>query len=74
KPVGGGGTMPAWGESLTAQELIGVVRHEREGLSGEDFDPAVYDQVLEMIQENYPDKLPEFEEAVEEFTPLPPDA
>jgi mono/diheme cytochrome c family protein len=73
KPVEGVGVMPAW-DTLTAQELIAVVRHEREELSGEEFDPAVYDEVLAMVEDKFPDRAAEFEEAVAEFKVLPPDA
>ena len=71
KPIQGG--MPAW-DTLTAQELIGVVRHEREVFGGETFDPVVYDEVLAMIEEKFPDRAAEFEEAITEFAALPPDA
>jgi hypothetical protein len=65
--------MPSW-ETLTAPELLGVVRHEREALSGETFDPKVYDEALAMIEEKFPERSAEFEAAVEEFKNLPPDA
>lgn len=73
KPVGGGGVMPAWA-SLTAQELIGVVRHEREALSGGSFDPAEYEQIQAMVDENYPERSAEFKEAIAAWADLPADA
>ena len=63
KPVGGGGNMPAF-DNLTAEELIGVVRHERETLSGEEFDPESYAAIMEMVEAEYPDRTAEFEEAI----------
>lgn len=36
KPIGGG--MPAWGDSLTADELMDAVLHERSTLNDEEFD------------------------------------
>jgi mono/diheme cytochrome c family protein len=40
KPVGAGG-MPNFNETLTPEELLSVVRYEREGLSGEQIDPKL---------------------------------
>ncbi len=71
KPIQGG--MPSWG-TLTAQELIGVVRHEREVIGGQEFDEAEYDEMLAMIEAKFPNRAAEFEEAIAEFAPLPPDA
>jgi mono/diheme cytochrome c family protein len=73
KPLGGG-NMPAWGDALTADKLIGVVRHEREKLSGEKFDPAIYDETLAMIKAKFPAKLAEFQAAIDSWKDLPPDA
>ena len=39
KPVGGGGNMPAFGASLTEEEIAHVVRFEREVLSGAECEP-----------------------------------
>src|SRR5690606_28119893 len=41
--AGSFGTMPAFGETLTPEELLAVVRYEREVLSGEEVDPAQID-------------------------------
>jgi mono/diheme cytochrome c family protein len=38
-----GAPMPSFGEALTGAELLAVVRYEREGLSGEEIDPARLD-------------------------------
>lgn len=72
KPVKGG--MPGWATTLTAEELIGVVRHEREAFSGEKFDAATYDKMLEMIAKEFPDRQAEFKEAIDAFKLLPSDA
>jgi mono/diheme cytochrome c family protein len=74
RPVGSGGNMPGWKDSLTPQELLAVVRHEREVFGGEEFDPAVYDETLAMIEADYPDQLAEWTAAVDEFAALPPDS
>jgi len=73
KPVGGGGVMPAF-PNLTAQEIIGVIRHEREVFSGEKFDLKSYDEILAMIEAKYPDRLAEFKEAIDQWKTLPSDA
>jgi mono/diheme cytochrome c family protein len=44
KPVGGG--MPAFGGTLTPEELVAVVAHERVTISGETYDPVVYEELL----------------------------
>jgi mono/diheme cytochrome c family protein len=41
-PVAGG--MPAWADTLTAEELMSVVLHERTVYGGETFDAAVWDE------------------------------
>jgi mono/diheme cytochrome c family protein len=73
KPVGGGGVMPAW-DTLTAKELIAVIRHERDTLSGEKFDPKQYDEIQAMIDEKFPARSAEFKAAIDEWKILPPDA
>jgi mono/diheme cytochrome c family protein len=72
KPIKGG--MPTWGTSLSAEQLIGVVRYEREKLSGETFDPKIYDETLAMIKAKFPDKLADFQAAIDSWKALPPDA
>jgi len=44
KPVGGG--MPAFGGTLTPEELVAVIAHERVTLSGEEYDPLVYEELI----------------------------
>lgn len=77
KPVGGAGNMPGW-QSLTAQQLIGVVRHERETLSGEKMDAATlqkeYADMLAMVKEKFPARASEFEDAINGWAGLPPTA
>ncbi|MCC6224845.1 MAG: hypothetical protein IT195_00385 [Microthrixaceae bacterium] len=77
KAVGGAGNMPGW-KSLTAEELISVVRYERETLSGEEMDEAklqeAYDGVLAMVNEKFPARAAEFEAAIAGWAGLPPDA
>lgn len=46
KPIAGG--MPAW-DSLEAGELLNVIRHERETLSGEEFDPEAWAASIEEL-------------------------
>src|SRR5690606_40008221 len=72
-PVGSNGVMPGWA-SLSAEELIAVVRYERERLSGGTFDPAEYEEIQAMIDEFYPDRSAEFEAAIAEWADLPADA
>ena len=50
KPVGGLGVMPAQIDGLTAAELLAVVRHERETLSGETFDAAAWDEAVTTLE------------------------
>lgn len=76
-PVGSGGNMPGWKNSMTAQQLIGVVRHERETLSGEKQDAeslkATYEAIQAMIDEKYPERSAEFKAAIDEWSMLPPE-
>jgi len=72
KPVKGG--MPGWAGTLTADELIGVIRHEREAFAGDKFDATTYDKMLEMVTKEFPDRQAEFKEAIDAFKLLPSDA
>lgn len=72
KPIAGG--MPGWADSLTAPELVGVIRHEREVFAGDKFTPEEYDKMLAMITEKYPDRVDEFKAVFDQFKTLPPDA
>jgi mono/diheme cytochrome c family protein len=73
KPLNAG-IMPAWGDSLTPSQLIGVVRHEREKISGEKFDPKIYDEVMAMVKQEFPAKAADFQAAIDSWKDLPPDA
>jgi mono/diheme cytochrome c family protein len=74
-PIKGG--MPGW-KSLTAEQLIAVIRHERETLSGEEVDAESlkkeYEGIMEMVRKNYPDREDEFQAVVDEWADLPPDS
>ena len=55
KPVGGSGAvMPGWGTSLTPTELLDVIRHERETISGEKFNAADWDAVEKLVDDPNP--------------------
>lgn len=77
KPVGGGGNMPAQ-IALEATELLGVIRHEREVLGGETFDPEAWKTAAETLaaDENpaVAAKAAEFAEIIESWAALPPGA
>lgn len=47
-----GGGMPAFYDQLTAEELLAVVRFEREVLSGEEIDPARLDAEQNLLHDN----------------------
>jgi mono/diheme cytochrome c family protein len=64
KPVGGIGVMPAQGDGLTPEQLLGVVRHERETLSGEDYDAGAWSKVADEMKA---DKNPKVSEKAEEY-------
>ena len=44
RPVNGG--MPGFGGTLTTEELVAVVAYERVSLSGEEYDPEVYAELI----------------------------
>ena len=74
-PVGGSGAqMPAWLTSLTAEELMSVVLHEREALNGEAFDIAVWEKDFEAkLSKLLPaDKVAEYMMVLEEWKANPP--
>jgi len=74
KPVGGSGAvMPGWG-SLTAAQLVGVIRHERTVFGGEKFDVKQYEAIQELIDKEFPDRSAEFKTVLEEWAKLPPEA
>ena len=73
KPTKGG--MPGW-ESLPADELLPVVRHERETLSGETFDAAVWEEAVTTLEGDanpaVADKAAEFAAVIEEWKTATP--
>lgn len=75
KPVGGLGVMPAQIDALTSEELLGVIRHERETLSGEEFDIEAWEAAAEELvadpNEAVATKAEEFAEIVESWKDLP---
>lgn len=75
KPVGGGGVMPAQIDGLDANHLLSVVRHERETLSGEEFDAEAWMAAAETLAEDpnpkVAEKAAEFAAIIEEWETLP---
>jgi len=75
KPVGGIGNMPAQIDGLTSDQLLSVVRHERETLSGEQFDIAAWEKAAdELAADKNPkvaEKAKEFKEIIEGWKDLP---
>lgn len=69
KPVKGG--MPAWG-TLTPDELMDVVLHERATLSGEKFDLAKWQEVEKVIEEIAPNQAAGYKAVLEEWKATPP--
>ena len=67
KPVNGG--MPGWMDSLTAEELMSVVLHERTEYGGEEFDIAVWEAGWEeSLSALLPaDKVDEYTAVLEEW-------
>ncbi len=75
KPVGGSGAvMPAWGKTLTAAQLVGVIRHERTVFGGEKFDVKQYESIQTLIDKEFPEKSAEYKTLLAEWAKLPPDA
>ena len=74
KPVGGGGQMPAFGDSLTAEELMTVVLHERYQFGEQEFDAAVWEEGWEeSLSALLPmDKVEEYTAVLEEWKADPP--
>jgi hypothetical protein len=72
KPVNGG--MPGWMDSLTAEELMSVVLHERSAYGGEEFDIAVWEAGWEeSLSALLPaDKVDEYTAVLEEWKADPP--
>ncbi len=74
KTVGAAGQMPAWADSLTAEELMTVVLHERTVYGGETFDAAVWDDGWEeALTALLPqDKVDEYTAVLDEWKADPP--
>ena len=75
KPVGGSGAqMPAWLTSLTPEELMAVVLHEREAFNGEKFDIAQWEKDFDTkLSALLPaDKVAEFKMVLEDWKANPP--
>ena len=74
RPVGGAGVMPSWAESLTPEQLMAVVLHERSTLNDEAFDPVVwadgFDATLSELLP--PDQVAEYVAVLEEWSADPP--
>ena len=64
KPVGSVGNMPAQIEGLTSDQLLAVVRHERETLSGEKFDITKWEAAADTLTK---DKNPKVAAKAKEF-------
>lgn len=64
RTAGSFGNMPGFGDSLTPEELLAVVRHERETLSGEEVPP---EQLADDETLTWPDGAPIFEEGGSEL-------
>jgi mono/diheme cytochrome c family protein len=74
KAVGAQGQMPGWMDSLTAEELMSVVLHERTEYGGEEFDIAVWEEGWEeSLSALLPaDKVDEYTAVLEEWKADPP--
>ncbi len=72
KPIGGG--MPGWADSLSADELMDVVLHERTTLDEEEFDIDKWsDGFEETLSEHLPaDKVAEYVAVLDEWKANPP--
>jgi hypothetical protein len=66
--------MPAQIEGLTAAELLSVIRHERETLSGEKFDIAKWEEAVTTLEADPNPKVAEkakIQTIIEEWKALP---
>ena len=73
KPVGAAGQMPAWADSLTAEELMTVVLHERVEYGGDTFDAAVWQEGWEEAMSILPTaKADEYTAILDEWVADPP--
>lgn len=71
-----GGTMPSHINTLTAEQVMAVVLHERHAFSGEEeFDPEVWKtDFAEVVEERMPEKAAEYIAVLEEWEASPPEA
>lgn len=68
------GGMPAWADSLTAEELMAVTLHVRAGLDGEAFDAALWeDGFEETLTQLVPDHAEEYMAVLDEWAANPPE-
>ena len=67
--------MPSWGDSLTADELMEVVLHERSGLNDEEFDIEVWKEGFEETLSDFlpADKVAGYVAVLEEWESNPPE-
>jgi mono/diheme cytochrome c family protein len=72
--IGVAGGMPAFGDSLSAEELMAVVLHERSAYGGEAFDAAVWEEGWEESLGELlpPEKVDEYTAVLEEWKADPP--
>ena len=67
------GGMPAWAASLTPEELMAVVLHERSVFDGEAFDAATWEDGFKETLEKYdPDQAEEYIAVLDEWKTTPP--
>jgi mono/diheme cytochrome c family protein len=65
--------MPAWETSLTPDELMSVVLHERSTLNAEEFDIAAWEEGFEeKVEELIPDQAAAYIEVLESWKSSPP--
>ncbi len=74
RPVGGAGVMPSWADSLTPEQLMSVVLHERSTLNDESFDAATWEDGFESTLGELlpPDRVAEYVAVLEEWAADPP--
>lgn len=67
------GGMPAWAASLTPEELMAVVLHERAVLDGEAFDPARWEKgFADTLKQYVPDQAAAYIAVLDEWKTTPP--
>ena len=69
------GAMPAWQDSLTPDELMAVILHERTVFGAEKFDWTMWDTDFDATLEKYaPDKVAEYRAVLDQWKTTPPTA